>query len=98
MTSVLEELPAVSVSDGVVTLRGTLRWHFQRAGAEKVADAVVGTRQVRNLIEVAPRVEKQPDHDAETQTEKVRMQPQSAPVPGALLLLLNGNHRQSRAM
>lgn len=95
MTSVLEEIPAVSVSDGVVTLRGTLRWHFQRASAEKVADAVVGTRQVRNLIEVVPRVESRVE--SEKQSEGFRMQPKRVPLPGELLLL-TANHRQSRAM
>lgn len=97
MTSVLEELPLVSVSDGVVTLRGTLRWHFQRASAEKVADAVVGTRQVQNLIEVIPRIESRNEPVIDMQPEAFRRQPQRVPLPGELLVL-NGNHRQSRAM
>lgn len=97
MTSVLEELPAVSVSDGVVTLEGTLRWHFQRASAEKVADSVIGTRQVRNLIEVIPRVESRTESAIGVQPEGFRIQPQRVPLPSELLLL-NGNHRQSRAM
>ncbi|HEU4635303.1 MAG TPA: BON domain-containing protein [Edaphobacter sp.] len=97
MTSVLEEVPSVSVSDGVVTLRGALRWHFQRASAEKVADAVVGTRQVQNLIEVIPRLESRVEPAMERQPQAFRIQPQRVPMPGELLLL-NGNHRQSRAM
>ncbi len=49
---VLDELPTVSVLDGVAVLRGQVRWEFQRASAEKAADAVIGVRQVVNLIEV----------------------------------------------
>jgi len=54
VTCVLEDLPIVSVRDGVVVLRGEVRWNFQRAGAERAAEAVVGVRRVHNLIEVAP--------------------------------------------
>ncbi|HEX7158308.1 MAG TPA: BON domain-containing protein [Edaphobacter sp.] len=51
---VLEELPTVSVRDGVVTLRGRVRWKFQAVSAERAAEAVVGVLRVRNLIEVMP--------------------------------------------
>lgn len=50
----LEELPTVSVEAGVAVLKGRVRWNFQRASAEKAADAVVGVRRVVNLIEVIP--------------------------------------------
>jgi osmotically-inducible protein OsmY len=82
MTCVLEEIPAVSVRDGVVTLRGTMRWNFQRLSAERVADAVVGTRMVRNLIEIEPL------------TEEKLSRPQSRNVPAAALLPpdKNGGH------
>lgn len=51
---VMEELPSVTVRDGVVTLRGRVRWKFQLTSAERAADAVVGVKRVRNLIEVRP--------------------------------------------
>jgi len=96
MTSILEEVPSVSVQDGVVTLQGTLRWNFQKTSAERVADAVVGARQVRNLIEVIPRNECHPDvhKDArhEPRVEERRMPPQSATISGALLLHSNNGH------
>lgn len=51
---VLEELPTVFVKEGVAVLKGKVRWKFQRASAENAADAVIGVRQVVNLIEVVP--------------------------------------------
>ena len=51
---VLEELPRVLVVNGIVTLRGNVRWNFQRDSASRVADAVPGVRQVNNLIRVIP--------------------------------------------
>jgi osmotically-inducible protein OsmY len=51
---ILEELLSASVSDGVVTLRGRVRWKFQAMAAERAGDAVAGVLRVRNLIEVAP--------------------------------------------
>ncbi len=61
LSCVLEEIPLVSVQDGVVTLKGKLRWNFQRSSAERAADAIVGARQVRNLIEIQP-VETDPSY------------------------------------
>ena len=54
VSTVLEELPTVSVQEGVAFLRGEVRWKFQRESAEKAADAVIGVRQVVDLIEVVP--------------------------------------------
>ncbi len=54
ITFVLEGLPMVTVREGVVTLRGQVRWNFQRDSAERAAEAVVGVLQVRNLIAVVP--------------------------------------------
>ncbi len=51
---VLEEIPAVTVLEGVVTLRGEVRWNFQRDSAECAAEAVIGVLRVRNLIAVVP--------------------------------------------
>jgi osmotically-inducible protein OsmY len=50
---VLEELPSVSVCDGIVTLGGQARWKFQAVSAERAAEAVVGVQWVRNSIEVS---------------------------------------------
>ena len=49
---VLEEIPTVSVREGVVTLRGEVRWKFQAVSAERAAEAAVGVLRVRNLIAV----------------------------------------------
>lgn len=51
---VLEELPSVSVCDGIVTLRGQARWKFEAISAERAAEAVVGVQWVHNLIETSP--------------------------------------------
>jgi osmotically-inducible protein OsmY len=50
LSYVLEELPTVHVSGGIVTLRGKVRWNFQRDSASHAAEAVPGVRQVNNLI------------------------------------------------
>jgi len=49
---ILEELPSVSVCDGIVTLKGQARWKFQAINAERTADAVAGVKWVRNFIDV----------------------------------------------
>ncbi len=54
IASVLDKEPKVSVRSGIVMLEGKLHWNFQRQSAERVAQAVVGVRQVLNFIEVAP--------------------------------------------
>lgn len=98
MLSVLEEVPMVSVRDGIATLEGKLRWHFQRTSAERVADAVIGTRLVRNLIEIAPKADSRTESRVEQKrVVELRLQPQRATVPGALLLQ-NGNNGHSRAV
>lgn len=98
MLSVLEEVPMVSVRDGIATLEGKLRWHFQRTSAERVADAVIGTRLVRNLIEIAPKADSRTESRVEQKrVVELRPQPQRATVPGALLLQ-NGNNGHSRAV
>ena len=42
----------VRVSHGGVTLDGKAQWHFQRAAAERIAQAVRGVKWVSNAIEV----------------------------------------------
>lgn len=44
----------VTVSKGVVTLRGELEWQFQKVEAEREARRVTGVRSVINLIAVRP--------------------------------------------
>lgn len=85
LSCVLEELPLVSVNDGVVTLKGNLRWNFQRASAERAVDAVVGARQVRNLIEIRP-LETTPSY-----------WPQSRTPQSTALLVLEKSGSQSAA-
>lgn len=44
----------VSVSDGWVTLKGAVEWHFQRDAAERVVHRLAGVRGITNLISVKP--------------------------------------------
>jgi osmotically-inducible protein OsmY len=54
ITCVLEEIPSVTVREGIATLRGQVRWNFQRNSAERATEAVVGVLRVRNLVAVVP--------------------------------------------
>jgi len=47
----------VTVSKGVVTLKGEVEWQFQRQDAERVVRRLWGVKMVLNLITVKPRVE-----------------------------------------
>jgi osmotically-inducible protein OsmY len=53
-TSVVEELPDVTVRNGVAIMQGRSRWEFQRHGAEQLALAIVGVKRVVNLIVIDP--------------------------------------------
>jgi osmotically-inducible protein OsmY len=44
-----------SVVDGVVTLRGSVEWNFERDDAERVIGGLWGVRGVTNLLEVRAR-------------------------------------------
>jgi osmotically-inducible protein OsmY len=46
----------VSVSKGLVTLDGEVKWQFQKQAAEDAVRYIDGVRGVRNLILVRPRV------------------------------------------
>lgn len=46
----------VGISDGLVTLEGTLDWNFQRQAAESCARKVNGIRGITNQIQLSPRV------------------------------------------
>ena len=43
----------VKVEHGLVTLGGTVEWHFQRQAAEKAAGKISGVRVVINTVEIA---------------------------------------------
>lgn len=45
----------VLVDDGLVTLEGTVEWHFERAAAERSVRYLSGVRGVLNRIEIKPR-------------------------------------------
>lgn len=49
------ELLEVSVSDGWITLKGEVEWHFQREAAERVVRRLAGVRGITNLIAVRSR-------------------------------------------
>ncbi|MBS1822895.1 MAG: BON domain-containing protein [Acidobacteria bacterium] len=59
-TGVLEEMPQVSVHDGVAVLSGRSRWEFQRFCAERTALSIAGVKRVVNLISVDTVAETQP--------------------------------------
>lgn len=46
------DLLEVSVSDGWITLKGAVDWHFQREAAERVVRRLTGVRGITNLISV----------------------------------------------
>jgi osmotically-inducible protein OsmY len=46
----------VSVSDGLVTLKGRVDWQYQRSTAESVVRDLIGVRGVANAITVEPHV------------------------------------------
>lgn len=46
----------VTVSRGVVTLRGEVDWEYERRAAERAVRRLSGVRDVINLIKVRPRV------------------------------------------
>ena len=46
----------VGISDGFVTLEGTLDWNFQRDAAESCARKVNGVRGISNKIQLKSRV------------------------------------------
>lgn len=53
-TSVLDQLPTITVTDGVVLLHGACRWEFQRLCAERTALSIIGVRNVVNVITIDP--------------------------------------------
>jgi|GEM_PF-3194980 osmotically-inducible protein OsmY len=52
---------SVSVSDGVVTLRGTVESEFSKKRVEWTAARVEGVKTVRNLLQVQPATVTKPD-------------------------------------
>jgi osmotically-inducible protein OsmY len=46
----------VKVSNGWITLEGSVDWHFQRRAAESAVRNLIGVKGVINLVEVKPRV------------------------------------------
>jgi osmotically-inducible protein OsmY len=44
------------VSDHIVTLTGTVTWNYERDGIERIIEALPGVRDVRNRIELKPKV------------------------------------------
>jgi osmotically-inducible protein OsmY len=52
----------VSVSNGWVTLRGEVDWHYQRREAQRVIRNLTGVRGITNLITVRPDGPPMPDY------------------------------------
>lgn len=46
----------VEVSQGVVTLRGTVSWEFQRKEATRLVRGIIGVQGLKDLIELRPSV------------------------------------------
>lgn len=55
-TTVPEERVTVTVTDGWVTLKGTLDWQYQKDAAARAVRDLMGVRGVTNSIVVQPRV------------------------------------------
>lgn len=56
-TSIPEEDLKLSVSKGWVTLEGKVDWNYQREGAERAIEKLIGVKGVTNRISVAPHVQ-----------------------------------------
>lgn len=54
--SVPDDRIKIGISNGFVTLEGTLDWNFQRDAAESCARKVKGVRGINNKIELKPKV------------------------------------------
>lgn len=54
------ETLSLTVSDGVVTLRGEVEWEFEKRAAERAVRRLSGVRGINNLIAVRPRVRTAP--------------------------------------
>jgi osmotically-inducible protein OsmY len=50
-----------TVSNGWVTLRGEVGWHFQRRNAERAVQRLAGVKGVTNQITVNPRIDPAPE-------------------------------------
>lgn len=77
----------VTVSRGIVTLRGEVSWEYERRAAERAVRRLSGVRNVVNLIKVRPRVTPSPERltrqiqdalvrNAETDAERIRVEVQ----------------------
>ena len=75
----------VTVSRGVVTLRGEVDWEYERCAAERAVRRLSGVRDVINLIKVRPRVTPSPERltrqiqdalirNAETDAERIKVE------------------------
>lgn len=55
-TSIPDEALDVTVSNGWITLKGKVSWHYQREAAEQAVRELTGVQGVSNAIEVAQQV------------------------------------------
>ncbi|KAA9006714.1 BON domain-containing protein [Histidinibacterium aquaticum] len=72
----------VQVENGLLTLSGKVRWHFERQAAEKAVQDLMGVKSVANLIEIAPsispsdvrqRIEGALRRDAELEAKRIQI-------------------------
>jgi osmotically-inducible protein OsmY len=81
----------VTVSRGVVTLRGEVPWEYERRAAERAVRRLSGVRGVVNLIKVRPHLAPSPERltrqiqdalvrNAETDAERIRVEVQDNKV------------------
>ncbi|MGI1661580.1 BON domain-containing protein [Palleronia sp. KMU-117] len=54
-TAVPEDRIQVRVSDGIVTLKGSVEWHYQREAAERALRSMTGLTGLINQLAVSPR-------------------------------------------
>jgi osmotically-inducible protein OsmY len=81
----------VTVSDGWVTLRGNVEWHYQREDAYEVIHRIAGVKGVRNLIVVKPKISptdlKKKIEDALVRTAQLDAKNITVEVQGAKVIL-----------
>jgi osmotically-inducible protein OsmY len=72
-TIVPDEKIQLTLSNGVVTLRGEVAWHFQRSAAENAVRRLGGVTGVLNAISIKPHVEDALKRHADVEAKAIRV-------------------------
>lgn len=62
-SSVEEDRIKVAVDNGIVKLEGEVEWDYQRVGAQRAVENLLGVKSVRNLVTLKPKISAAGIHD-----------------------------------